>query len=183
MLDLDASRKERAGARAAQQEGRGATLPVRWGGAVIAELDAELPLDVFAPLATLNVDIGLLLRLAFDAMRSATTADAVKSLDGLVDVFAANPQLIPDTIGAVEEVARRLLGDDGYAAFIAGRPSNYDIAALCRGVADWYGVSLGEPSASTGRSLPTGKTPSTTSNGSTASTSAASGAGPDSPDS
>jgi len=180
MLDLDASRKQRAATRA-QQEGRGDTLPIRWQGATIAELDAELPLDVFAPLATLNVDIGLLLRLAFDTMRASTNADAVKSLDGLVDVFAANPRLIPDTIGAVEEVARRLLGDGGWAAFVAGRPTNYDIAALSRGVADWYGVSLGESSASTGPSLPTGTTPSPTSNGITASTSEGSGPGPDSP--
>ena len=63
-LDLDAERARRAEARAARHEGRGDTKPIRFGGRVIATLQAEFPISVLEPLTAVNVDIAYLIRAA-----------------------------------------------------------------------------------------------------------------------
>lgn len=181
-LDLDEARAERSRARAARQEGRGETLPVIFGGTTIAVLGAEFPMSALEPLTGINVDIAYLVRAAVK-MTSGTAQEQLTQTAGLlVDVLVANPQLPGQVIDAAKEVSRRILGDDGYAAFVALNPSPQDARALAQGLMSWYGVGLGESSAS----LPSsndGGTLSPTSNGSTGSTPAASGDTPATPDS
>lgn len=162
MLDLDKARAERRQARqsdAAQHEARGETLPIMFGGVTIAELPAELPIDVLDPLRVVSEDIALLLRWGLRIAEQGGKVDAQREGIGLfLDLLSGNEKLPDDLVMVATGIARRLLGDEGYAAFIAQRPSREDVFALARGVIDWYGVGLGESLRSTDSSTSDGPT-------------------------
>lgn len=170
--DLDVKRLERARARAARQEARGDTLPITLGGQVIATLGAEFPLDVLEPLADINLDIALLMQ---QAVAAAQASDNAANVDLIVNILAANPDLPREFLAAVKEIGRRLLGDGGYAAFVAARPSPWDVGALASVLLQWYGVSLGESSGSSDASSTSGVTSNTTSGSTAGSTRVTSG--------
>jgi hypothetical protein len=150
---------ERARARAAKQEARGETLPIILGGRTIATLGAEFPLDVLEPLADINLDIALLFQQAVSAANAE--GDNAASIELIVNILAANPDLPREFIAAVKEIGRRLLGEDGYSAFVAARPTPWDVAALASVLFTWYGVSLGEQSRSSAAASGSGETSNT----------------------
>jgi hypothetical protein len=177
--DLDAKRAARAQARAARDQARGEKLPIVFGGSVIAELDAEFPLDTLEPLQHIDLDMALLIQ---QAVANATATDAGKAnMELVVNVLAAHPNLPKEFIGAVKEIGRRLLGKDGYAAFVAVRPTPWDVAALVTDVFAWYGVALGEALGSSESSTNDGGTSTTTSSSTSGSTPQESGGVPASP--
>jgi hypothetical protein len=140
--DLDAKRLARAQARAARREAQGDKLPIVFGGRVIAELEAEFPLDTLEPLQDINLDMALLVQ---QAIANANATDAGKANVELVtNVLAANPDLPREFINAVKKVGQRLFGDSGYAAFVAARPTPWDVATLVTDIFSWYGLTLGE---------------------------------------
>lgn len=145
--DLDAKRLERARARAARAEARGESLPIVLGGQTIATISAEFPLDVLEPLADINLDIALLFQQAVSAAQGQS--DSAAQMELIVNILAANPDLPREFIAAVKEIGKRLLGDGGYAAFVAVRPTPWDVAALASTLFTWYGVNLGESPRST----------------------------------
>lgn len=157
--DLDAKRLERARQRAARQEARGETLPIVLGGQQIATLGAEFPLDVLEPLSDINLDIALLFQQAVSAANAE--GDNAASMELIVNILAANPDLPREFIAAVKEIGKRLLGEDGYARFVAARPTPWDVAALASVLFTWYGVSLGESSRSSAAVSSSGATSNT----------------------
>lgn len=185
MLDLDAARETRLeAARAARGEEKGPE-ELKLGGKVITLLPAELPMDVLEPLTKIDIDTALLFRSVLDVYKSTGQKDAAASVESLigmlVDLVLTNPKLPQELVGAVKDMGRRVLGEDGYIAFVAARPSLQDGAALVKGLATKYSLSSGKSSA-----------PSTSSNGgrtstpisgttSADSTSTGSGGAPDSP--
>lgn len=173
--DLDARRLERARARAARQEARGEILPIIFGGQVIAEIGAEFPMDVLEPLASINLDIALL---AQQAVAAAQGEDGGASIELIVNILAANPDLPGEAIAAVKEIGKRLLGEGGYAAFVAQRPTPWDVAALVSVLFTWYGVTLGESSRSSDAASTGGPTSNTISGPSGESMPATSGGAP-----
>lgn len=173
VLDLDSERQSRA---AANEVGDG--LPVRFGGETIATLPPECPVDVFQPVVALDIDLGLLFRAAFDAVKGEAD-QALAATDLVVDLLTVNPNLPREAIQAIQQVGKRLLGDDGYAAFVAQRPSPNDIAALAKGVFRFYGLSLGEASAPSDSSEGDGQTSKPTSSAGTDLTPVASSASPE----
>lgn len=176
VLDLDAKRAERAAWRAAQREGHGETLPIRWKGEIIATLDAEFPLDILAPFKDVNVDIALLVRQAMDLIAAENVDVQLATADMIVSVIAANPELPHELLAAIEKSARLLLGNGGYDKLLAGRPSREDLGALISHGMEWYGVSLGEASEPSPSSID-GETSPPISNPDTGSTSEVSGNG------
>lgn len=161
VLDLDAARQERAAARAAARAGRGETLPIRFGGRTITELAAEFPLDVLEPFTDVNLDVALLVRQALDLMQAESGDQQRSTMDMIVSVLAANPDLPREVLEAAREAGRRLLTPQGYDAFMAARPTPWDFGALGRALLEWYGVSVGDfsspstPSDDGGTSKPT----------------------------
>lgn len=179
--NLDDRRRQRAQARAARQEARGETLPIVFGGRTIAELPAEFSLDVLEPIQDINLDIALLIQ---QAVANATATDAAQAnMDMLVNILAAHPDLPKEFITAVKEIGRRLLGEDGYAAFVAERPTPWDVAALIGDLFSWYGTNLGEALRSSTSSGDVGGTSNTTSGIASESTPEVSGNGQASRDS
>lgn len=182
VLDLDAARAERAKARAARQEGRGDTLPIRFGGTTIAVLQSEFPISVLEPITAIDVDIAYVVRAAVQMTTGTAAEQRAAAVSLLADVLAANPTMPVQIINAAKEMGRRLLGQEGYDAFVGENPSREDAQALIQGILTWYGVSLGESSDSL-PSLNGGETSNQTSSGTTDLTPAASGDGPAPPDS
>jgi hypothetical protein len=184
-LNLDDARAERAKARAARQEGRAETLPVILGGVTIAVLPAEFPLSVLEPLTEINVDLGFVIKTVMQAAKSGEKAKQEAGLDLIVNVLVVNPDLPATLLAAVQNMGRRLLGDEGYAALMAGKPSAGDIGALATGLLSWFGLSLGEfLGSSTSPSANGGETSKPTSSSTTADlTPAEPGDGPAIPDS
>jgi hypothetical protein len=180
VLDLDAAREQRARLRASRQEGRGDTLPIRFGGKQIAELGAEFPLDVLEPLQHVNLDLALLIRQAIDLTAAENQDAQMATLDTIVSVLASNPDLPREVIDAVKEMGRRLLTEEGYAQFIAQRPTPWDMGALVSHLLSWYGVNLGDFSSPSTPSTG-GATSKPISDITTNSTSAPSGDGQTSP--
>lgn len=173
VLDLDSERRTRAAAR----EGAGEPLPVRLGGEVVATLPPELPLAVLEPLQEISDDLTLLIRQAMQMARTDSTnaADAWQAAELVIDVFVSSPELPAKILGIIRRCAANLLTEEGLAALLAQRPSANDIAALAKGVFRYYGISLGEASASSDSSTDGGGTSNTTSSGSSGSTPAVSG--------
>lgn len=156
-LDLDAARAARAAERrqqdAAGREARGETLPITLGGETIATLTAEFPLTVLGPLREIDSEIALLVNKAMSVVqdrRGGGTGgdDAMDATMLVIDLLALNPALPTKVVDIAREMGVRLLGADGLAAFLAAEPTGQDVAALVKGVTDWYGVSLGEASRS-----------------------------------
>lgn len=159
VIDLDKEREARAAAR----EGRGQGMPIILGGKVIATLPSELPIDVLAPLKDIDEALMLLLR---EAMSMATGADAAQRWQAtnlVIDLFSANSRLPVVVLGVVRDIGVNLLGQEGFDAFVAARPSKEDVGALAKAIFNFYGVSLGEPSPSSDSSSADGGTSSTTS--------------------
>jgi hypothetical protein len=173
-VDLRQRRIDRAKARVAKREGRGERLTIRDGDSVIAVLEAEFPLDVLEPLVDVNLDIALVIEQAITMATADDQAQQIAAIDLIVKILAGNPDLFRELIDAIKEMVRRLFGQDGYTAFVATRPSVWDISDLVKALMAWYGVSLGEASppstASNG-----GGTSRPTSNGTSASTPVVSG--------
>ncbi|MEU4703398.1 hypothetical protein [Nonomuraea dietziae] len=138
VLDLDA-------ARASRSSTQGQPIPLKFGGSVICLLPAELPVDVLEPLAHVKVDTALIARTALDAMQSDDALKAGLDVFGMiVDLVIANPNLPGELLDAVRMMGRRLMGDEGYEAFVAERPSIGDVTALLKGLGGRYGFRLGE---------------------------------------
>ncbi|GAA2411799.1 hypothetical protein GCM10010404_82150 [Nonomuraea africana] len=141
-LDLDAARAER-GAAAADY------FPLKFRKKVICQLPTELPLDVLEPLTNVAVDLGLIFRTAIDAAKAQSPEAATMSvLDMAVDQFITNKHLPDQLMVAAKDMAKRLLGDDGFTAFLAARPSIHDVVALIKGLMRIYRLRLGESSPS-----------------------------------
>lgn len=145
-IDLGARRRARAAARAAKREARGETLEVRDGEQLIAVLGPEFPLDTIEPLVDVNLDIALVVEQVVRVASADSAQQQMASLDLIAQILAANPNLFRELIGAVKEMGRRLFGEQGYAAFVATRPTPWDVVDLCKDLMGWYGVSLGESS-------------------------------------
>lgn len=143
-FDLSARRSERQAMRAARREGRGDTLTIRDGGVQIAVLGPEFPLDVLEPLEAVNLDIALLLQQAAQLTMSQDQTEQAAAMEMTANILAANPRLFTELINAIKEMGRRLLGAAGYDAFIATRPTPWDVYDLGKRLYDWYGVNLGE---------------------------------------
>lgn len=150
VLDLDAERAERQQARAAKRGVRGSKLLLRNRGEDIALIEAEFGLDVLEPFTSLaqDVDLALLVRKGIDLAQAQGSEQQIDTLDMIVSVLAANPDLPSELIAAVKESARRLLTPAGYDRLMAQRPTPWDIAALARHLLRWWGVNLGDFSSS-----------------------------------
>jgi hypothetical protein len=169
MLDLDKARTDREAerAKAAQREGAATTVPVIWCGREIAVLDAELPLEALSPLLLIDAEITLLLRQAMSMTGGKVDADTT----GLViDLLTTSPDLPAKVLDVARQMAVAVLGEDGLGAFLAGRPSAQDAAALAKGLFAHFGISLGEASGSGGSPETAGPTSKATSDGITTST-------------
>lgn len=173
VLDLDAERS----ARAAEREGKGKALPIRFGGENIATLPVELPVDVLAPLRNLDGDLTLILRQAMQASRGGAN-EKFEATELVVDVLASNPALPVTALNTLTQVAKNLLTDEGFDRLMAQRPSAQDFATLVKGVFRFYGLSLGEASPSSDSSTDSGTTSPGTSSTTSDSTPEASGTTP-----
>jgi hypothetical protein len=167
-IDLDKERERRA----AEREGKRKPFPIRMGGETVATLPVEFPLDVIEPLRAIDQDLALLLR---SAMGMAGGEDPMAATRLVIDLLASNPRLPTMFVDTIAECGTRLLGEDGMAALIAYRPTREDVAALLGAVSRFYGLSLGEASASSPSPETGGETSSATSSGTTESTPEASG--------
>ncbi|WP_433513898.1 hypothetical protein ACQP2T_61840 [Nonomuraea sp. CA-143628] len=163
VLDLNAARASRSGTE-------GKPIELRLGSAVIL-LPPELPVDVLEPLAHLNVDTALIARTVLNALKEADLTKAGLTIASMVvDLVIQNPRLPGELLDAVRLMGRRLMGEDGYEAFVAERPSIPDVGALLKGLAGRYAFSAGEskPSSSgSGSGEPSTPTSSTTTGDST----------------
>jgi hypothetical protein len=158
-IDLDQERT----VRAAEREGANEPWPIRFGGQIVAVLPVELPLSVIAPLREIDDTIALVLR---QAMALATNNDAASKWEAselVVDMLASSPDLPVKVLTVIEEISKNLLTEEGLGRFLDQRPSIRDIVALAKGVLRYYGISLGEASASSDSSTDGGGTSNTTS--------------------
>lgn len=171
VVDLAGRRAQRARAKAARREGRGEQLVLQFDGTAIATLGPEFPLDVLEPLQHVHVDLPLLIRQAIDMFNAAEdeAAGQTNVLTYVVEILAVHPNLPGEIIATVKEMAKRLLGEAGYEAYVATRPSPWDVADLVSALIDWYGLSLGESQRPINSSDggPTSNTTSSTTSGST----------------
>lgn len=171
-LDLDLARQQRA----AEREGKKRDLPLRVGGQTIAVLPVELPVDVLAPLRTLDGDLTLLLREAVQSAKNGGDTVNWDITELVIDLLANNPRLPMNFLDTIRDVAKNLLTEEGLNALIEQRPSGQDVAFLIKGVFRFYGLTLGEASPSSDSSTDaSGGTSSGTS--STTSTSTPEGSG------
>lgn len=175
-LDLDAARKQRA----AEREGKQQDLPITLGGKVIATLPVEIPVDVLAPLRTLDGDLTLLLREAMQMSKQGANERARwDATELVVDLLANNPRLPVSALDTIGQIAENLLTPAGLDALKAERPSPQDYAVLVKGVFRFYGLTLGEASQSSDSSTgDAGKTSSGTSSTTSGSTPGDSGTTP-----
>ncbi|NYF44601.1 hypothetical protein [Streptosporangium sandarakinum] len=150
MLDLDIDRNQRMEALAAERNAAVAeAFPLKFRGRIVCELPTELPLDVLEPLTHVAVDLGLIVRTALDAARAQDPQAATMGvIDMVVDQLILNKQLPDQVMTAVQQMAVRLLGEQGFADFFALRPAVPDIVALAKGLMRAYGLRLGESSPS-----------------------------------
>ncbi|MER5482640.1 hypothetical protein ABT024_05400 [Streptomyces sp. NPDC002812] len=132
---------------------------------------AEVPADALDPLLSDDLDlVGLLADIV--GTRGATVSGEV------VELLFKRPKLPRQFLTAVKDIYRILLGDEGFAAFTAVRPSIGDYVRLTKALVAVYGVDLGKLFGSDDSSENDGETSSPTSADSTESTPAASGSGP-----
>lgn len=150
---------------------------IRVGGKLI-DLPQELPIDVFEPLLDVDADVSLLFRQALDARETAGD-NQMGLVSAVIDMLVVNPQLPKQLVEAVKEMARRLVGDEGYADLAAARLSTAEAGKIAKFLGRAYGVSLGEASPSSGSAEEgSGATSQLTSSGATDSTPEASGTAP-----
>ncbi|GAA2746170.1 hypothetical protein [Kitasatospora cinereorecta] len=183
-IDLDAARARRLAtaadkARTAKAEYTVGEEPVIFGGAEVAVLPAELPLEVWQPLVGIPY-LPLLLRKLVEAAQSKGEQQA-EAAGLIVDVLGSEPSLPSDLIAAFGEMGRRLLGADGYSRLMAERPSHSDVVELARYAWSKYmggGAGLGELIGPSETPSNAGTTSKPTSSASTSSMPAVSGDGP-----
>ncbi|GAA3614583.1 hypothetical protein GCM10022419_119720 [Nonomuraea rosea] len=138
MLDLDAARAERTAA--------GDPFPLRFRGQISCTLPPELPLDALEPLTEIDVDIALIFRTAIDAFKGQDAdAATVSVLDTVIDLLVMSKKLPDEVLEAVKKIGRRLMGDQGYEAFIAAHPSVPDVIASARACSASTGSAWGNP--------------------------------------
>lgn len=163
-IDLDAARAEST------------PIEVTFKGQTFT-LPGELPLDVFDPLLSDDLDLVGMIRKAWSNPDLA---------DGVIETLLAPGNVPAKLLAAIREGFRLLFADEDAAnpdaefdRFMACRPSAQDFRRLISHLARLYGVSLGEVFASLITS-PTagGATQSTTSPDSTGSTPEPSGDAP-----
>jgi hypothetical protein len=163
LIDLDAARRE-----GEYPEG----IPVRFGGKDYM-LPSELPIDVFDPFLSEDLDLIGLLKPIFAATENRADDKSIGDL--VIDTLTTRPALPKEFIGAIQDSLALLFGADQFAAFSADRPGVGDYLRLIRGLVKAYGVTLGEAFASPASSENGGATQSQTSTASTESTPAPSG--------
>lgn len=144
-LDLLAKRAERTG----WDDVSGTTprtYPITAGDKTIATLGPELPLAVLEPLKAIDQELSLL----FNKVLSAINADLTQAeiASQVMDFLVAYPDLPAKAVRIIGDVGKNLLGEEGFAEFLALRPSLQDVMALTSGITGWYGVSVGESSGS-----------------------------------
>ena len=181
-IDLDAERDRRS----QENEARARTVPIKFGGEVVAHVPTELPLDVLAPLRRLDEEVSLLLRTVTTAMSSPEARDRWDATSLVIDILAANPKLPTTLIDVLEDMTSRLLTEDGRKALMAHRPTMPDLVFLGRGLLGLYGLNLGESQPSSDSRTEEAKDAGTTSTPTLPtttqdSTSEASGDAPESP--
>lgn len=162
LIDLDAERAKRA----AEREGKGIDGGIRLGGQIIATLPVELPVDVLAPLQTIDTSITLILRSAMSAYKAQGEGDAAAAWDStqlIVDLLALTPTLPTDMIAVLHQCGENLFGTEGYTALRNAHLSLPDVGVLAKGVFAFYGMTLGEASTSPESSENDGATLSSTS--------------------
>lgn len=140
------------------------------------ELPPELPLDVFAPLEALDVDVALLLRLAMERDEGRDVSGDATNV--VIDMLISNPALPKEVLAAIRAMSVALMGQPAYDDLIASRPTAEDLAALGRYLFGKYRVSLPEASGSSELSPTGGPISNPTSSASTESTPGVSGADP-----
>ncbi|KIF04154.1 hypothetical protein PL81_20285 [Streptomyces sp. RSD-27] len=163
-IDLDAERRE-------VQHPNGITVLLRGEQFLFP---AEVPADALDPLLSDELDlVGLL---------SDIVGTKAASVSGeVIELLFKRPKLPRQFLAAVKDIYRILLGDDGFASFVAVRPSIGDYVRLTKALIAVYGVDLGKLFGSDDSSENDGETSNPTSAASTNSTPAASGSGQDSP--
>lgn len=140
-IDLDAERSQRSARREAMAD----HLPLRFGGEIVAQIPTEMPLDVLAPLRRLDEEITLVIRTMMDVMRAEAEAQQRWDAASLImDILATTPNLPSTLVSVIEDMAKRLLGEEGYTAFMSKRPTLPDMVALGSRLLSFYGMSLGE---------------------------------------
>lgn len=171
LLDLDAARRE-----SKYPDG----FPLRKGGTTFV-LPAELPLEVFDPLLSEELDLVGILKAALEEKGG----DADESLgEVIVDVLMSRPTLPRQVIAAIQDCLRVLFDAEtpgNFDAFAATRPSVNDYLRLVKGLLPLYGVSLGEAFGSPASSESDGATLKQTSPSTADSTPEVSGDAPEKP--
>lgn len=150
MIDMQAARRE-------SEHPDGITIRTRAGTDLT--VPAELPADVLDPFLSDDLDLMGLLGNAL-AARTGNSGNS-EWLDSILTRQALPKQ----AVAAIKDALRLLFGEESYAAFVADRPSVQDYIRLVRGLADFYGVGLGEAFASLVSSASDGETPNQTSLG------------------
>ncbi|MEU9837450.1 hypothetical protein AB0D67_38445 [Streptosporangium sp. NPDC048047] len=127
------------------------TFPLKSSGRIVWELATELPLDVLELLTHVPVDLGLIVRTALHATRAQDpNAATMGVIDMVVDQLTFNKELPDQVMTAVQQMAVRLLGEQGFADFFALRPAALDIIALAKGADVGVRARLEESSPSSG---------------------------------
>lgn len=173
-------------ARAARAAARGNTeQPAIIAGTPPREyqLPRELPLSVFAPFLHVNEALGVLLVGLKDVIMGTADGEEAdtKSMSTVIDVIGAYPELPRTFLDAVAQVGRDVMGEDGYAAFVADKPSREDVTGLFKALAGEYGVDLGKLLGSWSSAETGGKTSTPTSEPASASTPTTFSDGPETP--
>ncbi|MFG1976961.1 hypothetical protein ACGFJC_47180 [Nonomuraea fuscirosea] len=133
-MDLNAARRAREAAN-------GGPEPLIFGDdGEIGTLPAEFPLDVLEPLI-LGVDLDLtwVLRTVVDAIQGKAGQSSGDMFALIVDLIVMHPKLPAELLTAAKKMLERLIGEDGYEAFVAARPSREDIAEFIKGLFAKYG--------------------------------------------
>jgi hypothetical protein len=169
LLDLAAKRAERTKTAFddAVDAAQDTAFVLDLGDGPVATLGKELPLTALAPLRQIDAELSLLFGRAMDMATGNATSEG---LTFILDLLAAYPDLPTKALDIVAEIGTNLLGQPGWEAFLAFKPSLQDGMALLSGLTDWYGVSLGEASGSSVSPEIDGTTSTTTSDDTSEST-------------
>lgn len=169
LLDLAAKRAERAKTAFgdAIDAAQDTEFVLDLGDGPVATVGKELPLTALAPLRKIDTELSLLFGRAIDL---ATGNGDRGGLSFILDLLAAYPDLPSKALDILGEIGVNLLGQAGWDAFLAFKPSIQDALALTTALSEWYGVSLGEASGSSDSATSDGETSTTTSDDTSEST-------------
>ncbi|WP_404949138.1 hypothetical protein HFP70_35740 [Streptomyces sp. ARC14] len=136
---------------------------------------AEIPADCLDPLFSPELDLmGVLADIVNAEDGSTTTGE-------LVEVIFRRPKLPAAFYGALKDIYKGLLGEEGFTEFTEVRPSIGDYVRLTKALASVYGVDLGKLFKSDDSSESGGEMSKQTSLATTSSTPAESGSAQDNP--